>query len=209
MASAESRRSNASLRHTFYLTSAFRYSPADDAPTQDHAQPPCAVDATAQNQCAAPSLSANPATRIANPAAGYASSSLAAKPSGSASPKAAANPPTNLRLTGWEKAKPAAPEQPSAAVQNDGTSQYGNGKSGVHLLSGGRILLPSRAETPPPTEPVESYEISPFKEESSDEEEDENESEAKKPIPAWARKENLGPALRRQVGTDPDEVFRT
>lgn len=162
------------------------------------------ADTAAQNQYTAPSLSANPATRILNPASGYASSSLAAKSSGLQFPKPAANPPSNLRLTGWEdraaKAKLAAGGSASAGV-----SAPQSGKGGSGFASGGDI---SRARTPPPADAVESYEISPFKEESSDEEEEENESEAKKPIPAWARKENLGPALRRQMGIDPDEVFQ-
>ncbi|GAQ81370.1 hypothetical protein KFL_000780320 [Klebsormidium nitens] len=158
------------------------------------------ADAAAQNQY----LSANTASRNLNPASGYASSSLVAKPSGLQFPKPAANPPTNLRVTGWEdraaKAKLAAP---GSSSQKDSAPHFGKGGGGS--VSGGENL---RSRTPPPAEAVESYEISPFKEESSDEEEEENESEAKKPIPAWARKENLGPALRRQMGIDPDEVFQ-
>jgi hypothetical protein len=160
-------------------------------------------ETAAQNQYTAAGLSANPASRILNSASGYASSSLAAKPSGLQITKPV-NPPSNLRVTGWEDR--AAKAKPGPVVLKDARPCFD--KEASNSAQARETLHPNRARTPPPTETVESYEISPFKEESSDEEEEEEEGEAKKPIPAWARKENLGPALRRQMGIDPDDVFQ-
>jgi hypothetical protein len=163
-------------------------------------------ETAAQNQYTAASLSANPASGILNSASGYASSSLAAKPSGLQIPKPV-NPPSNLRVTGWEdRAAKAKPHLPGPVVHKDARPCFD--KDASNSAQPREKLHPNRARTPPPAGSVESYEISPFKEESSDEEEEEDEGEAKKPIPAWARKENLGPALRRQMGIDPDNVFQ-
>lgn len=59
----------------------------------------------------------------------------------------------------------------------------------------------SRSKSPPPIRSCR--ELRDLEDESED-----DETKSKKPIPAWARKGNLGPALRRQLGIDPDEVFR-
>ncbi|KAG0612901.1 hypothetical protein M758_6G061200 [Ceratodon purpureus] len=53
---------------------------------------------------------------------------------------------------------------------------------------------------------VQSYEISPFRD-SEDEDSDEEEKRSQKPIPQWARKENMWPQLVRQLQQDPDDIF--
>ncbi|KAG0569010.1 hypothetical protein KC19_6G058800 [Ceratodon purpureus] len=53
---------------------------------------------------------------------------------------------------------------------------------------------------------VQSYEISPYRD-SEDEDSDEEEKRSQKPIPQWARKENMWPQLVRQLQQDPDDIF--
>ncbi|OAE32047.1 hypothetical protein AXG93_2278s1260 [Marchantia polymorpha subsp. ruderalis] len=53
----------------------------------------------------------------------------------------------------------------------------------------------------------QSYEISPYRNSSDDDEDEERLPRPKKFIPAWASKENLMPQLLRQLTQDPDEIF--
>ena len=59
---------------------------------------------------------------------------------------------------------------------------------------------------PPPSRPLElqSYIISPYKSGSDSENEEEH---PRKPVPAWARSEALGPVLYAQAKHDPDAIF--
>ena len=50
---------------------------------------------------------------------------------------------------------------------------------------------------------VESYEMSPYR--GSD---DEDEDGGRKPVPAWAQKQNLLSQLKQQRYADPDEIFK-
>ena len=67
----------------------------------------------------------------------------------------------------------------------------------------------SNAQTPPTAKPVhagpevESYEMSPYR--GSD---DEDEDGGRKPVPAWAQKQNLLSQLKQQRYADPDEIFK-
>ncbi|KAH7332267.1 hypothetical protein KP509_20G079100 [Ceratopteris richardii] len=54
---------------------------------------------------------------------------------------------------------------------------------------------------------IQSYEISPYR--SSSDDDDEDDDQPKKPVPLWARKENLLQQLEWQQGIDPDRIFST
>ncbi|KAJ7515888.1 hypothetical protein O6H91_22G033000 [Diphasiastrum complanatum] len=73
----------------------------------------------------------------------------------------------------------------------------------VSLLAGLEI---SPAAIDSPSMGPQSYEISPYKSDDDDDDVDDD-VRRKKPIPLWARKENLIPLLRRQAHMDPDQIF--
>ena len=64
----------------------------------------------------------------------------------------------------------------------------------------------ARAPPRPPARHIEvqSYEISPYKSGSDSENEEER---PRKPVPAWARSDALGPVLYAQARADPDSIF--
>jgi Inner centromere protein, ARK binding region len=68
------------------------------------------------------------------------------------------------------------------------------------------IAAPLFKAPPPPSRPLElqSYIISPYKSGSDSENEEEH---PRKPVPAWARSEALGPVLYAQAKHDPDAIF--
>ncbi|KAH7434775.1 hypothetical protein KP509_06G034000 [Ceratopteris richardii] len=66
------------------------------------------------------------------------------------------------------------------------------------------MIIGSYAQLIHPDDEIKSYEISPYKSSSDD---DEDDDEPKKPVPLWARKENLLQQLAWQQDIDPDQIF--
>ncbi|KAI5062284.1 hypothetical protein GOP47_0022823 [Adiantum capillus-veneris] len=66
-----------------------------------------------------------------------------------------------------------------------------------------RADIQAPAQLIPPENEIQSYEISPYKSSSDDEDDD----KPKKPVPLWARKENLLQQLLWQQHVNPDRIF--
>lgn len=107
--------------------------------------------------------------------------------------------------------KRAFPFSHAAASDSLGSTLKSTGL-GSTLKFGGQAAKKVKAQPPPA--PMETYEISDREESDSDDSEDENEKN-KKQIPAWAKKEQLLPALEAQYlgkgidggRVDPDVIF--
>eukprot|EP00899_Mesostigma_viride_P006652 jgi/Mesvir1/15989/Mv08294-RA.1 len=128
-------------------------------------------------------------------------------------------PPAPSRVPGAHS-NPMMPPPPAKPVTSPPVSSPSVRKEGADVAAGAAVpcalqdagVLSSAmgagaSTSAPAAELVESYVISPYKEDSDSDSDDEG-AEPKKVYPLWARTTALWPALQAQERVDPDNIFK-